>query len=428
MGKFKKVTTRSINSEQGTFGVIEASRYNGLPVANEYNVGIVKLDGVTIKLNANGEIESQVVFEDERMNQHTNNNLIHVSDKDRKNLEILNLHISNKNIHFTSGEKEKLEKAYKHSETEHLTSDKIKSINDHMGDSNVHFDNVEQKDSFLNAMKGSVNKKQGSSFKILITDQSGNVVLSEVDSTVLDNIKELKDPIMSLLARYASKDHEHDNMLTTEKLESHTKNNEVHFADSEKSELVDKVENLSGSVNAMGESLGGVYNRLNRMNSIYTQNKLKIRYIRDNLFNRISKDPKSLSWVNCAIYKDGKNIALTLPITSIITDSGMSVSDEQKLAYLNGNVVDVAFTQADCSGQKGHYFQIDLGSVTNEITHIEVRHKLGDSYETLMEVSEDGENWIPLYDTSINPMYEEDKYGKSHIINFEAYMNLFARA
>lgn len=427
MGKFKNISAESIITEQGIFGEINAKRYNGLPTANEFNFGVVKLDGTSIKLNEDGTISAQLRFEDKNMNEHIANTLIHISEKDRENLETLGFHINNKNIHLTSKEQQIIKDVSLHMKQPHLTEENIDNINSHLNNSNLHFDSIEQKENFIDAMNKTVSKKQEKSFKILITDINKNVVLSEVDSTVLEHLAGIKEPIQDVLERYAEKGHTHDNILTREELTNHTGNNEVHFTGSEKQEIKDSIDNLNGSVIAFGDSLGNVYGRMNKMNQMFTQRKLKIRYIRDTLFNNISEEPKDLSWVNCAIYKDGKNIALELPVEAISTDEGVSITDEQRLAYINGNTDNVVFTQSQCTNGEKHFLQIDLGSVVGGITHVDIRHKKGESYEMLTEVSEDGEVWIPLYDTYFNPMYEEDEYGKTHIINFEAFMKVFTR-
>lgn len=425
MSKFKKMEAEKVESEQGNFGIISAKRFEGLPIASEFNSGIVRLDGKSIKQNEDGTISAQVKFEDEGMNEHIKDSLIHISNVDRDNLEKLKFHMESNNIHITTEEKSTIKRASQHMQLHHLTDEEIKVLDNHLKNGDIHFDSTEQKDSFLNVMANSVNKKQEKSFKILVTDVSKNVVLSEIDSTVLENLIGLTEPIQDLLNKYAGKDHSHSDMLTIDELKKHSEKEELHFIESEKKELLDKVENLNGSLESMGESLGNIYSRLSAMNSLYTQNKLKVRYIRDTLFNRNSDEHKSLSWVNCAVYKNGKNITLDLPVTSVSTN--MEASDEEKLAYINGDTTEIAFTEVDCNCEENHFFQIDLGDVISGITHIDIRHKIGESYEMLVEVSEDGENWVSLYDTYLNPMYEEDEYGKVHIINFEAYMNLFAR-
>lgn len=169
-----------------------------------------------------------------------------------------------------------------------------------------------------------------------------------------------------------------------------------------------------------------------------------VRYIRDWVFGNDFDD--SSSWVSCQVYVDGKNIAqgkqATLiwepevaydennnpieieqvePIISdfrlytdgkLISYTDTSVSDDGSID--EGTIVDptsyitTTFTGKAC-------LEIDLGKIQTDIDYIAVWHDYSEakSYNHYLEVSEDGENWIELFN-SVNGTYVETSDGKTY--------------
>jgi hypothetical protein len=128
----------------------------------------------------------------------------------------------------------------------------------------------------------------------------------------------------------------------------------------------------------------------------------KIRYIRDWLgTNTLSN---SHLWMEIQAF-DGSdtNVALSKTVTGDISTSAdlTKITDGDTTAYVNLTV--------DTSN---HYVTVDLGALY-DIKKIVTFH-IGDGryyYYSMTEVSEDGVNWYPVYDTNVEGTYYETNSG-----------------
>lgn len=82
-----------------------------------------------------------------------------------------------------------------------------------------------------------------------------------------------------------------------------------------------------------------------------------------------------------------------------------------------GYIADIAYGGYDGSVTEPtlSYVQVDLGDVM-DVASIVTKHKVYNnvSYNTKLEVSEDGVEWVCIYDSAINGVYVETSNGKTH--------------
>ncbi|WP_328243376.1 phage tail spike protein [Priestia megaterium] len=134
--------------------------------------------------------------------------------------------------------------------------------------------------------------------------------------------------------------------------------------------------------------------------------RLKVRYVRDWIAG--SDKNTSNHWVELKVFKQGVNLA-----KGITPTSNFSLRDAQ---YATDDVVDSDKYIYGESG-KEQYIQIDLGSVIEDVEYIHTWHYFTTprSYKKhLVDVSEDGQNWIRLYNSERNGSHVETVDG--HIV------------
>ena len=133
----------------------------------------------------------------------------------------------------------------------------------------------------------------------------------------------------------------------------------------------------------------------------------KIRYIRDHLNG--SDTNQYSHWVEIQAYLNDINFALGKPVTS---DSTISYGTPERVTDgdLNTNVY--FETEIDKA-----YVQVDLGQIY-DISEVKVWHYNARTYhETKTEISEDGLEWITIFDSAIEGEYLETPQG--HSITFQ---------
>jgi phage minor structural protein len=135
------------------------------------------------------------------------------------------------------------------------------------------------------------------------------------------------------------------------------------------------------------------------------EGKMKIRYIRDWLNGSTSNTGNH--WVEIkAINGEGQNVALnkTESTYPILTDGSTDTN---------------AYTSP--TGSSGlTWVEIDLGETYDDIDHIHVWHYYADGrtyHDNKVEVSEDGVNWITIFDAALSGEYPETSAGRKHTVN-----------
>lgn len=134
-----------------------------------------------------------------------------------------------------------------------------------------------------------------------------------------------------------------------------------------------------------------------------------IRYIRDWLNGSTSNT--SNHWVEIMAMAGTTNRALSAAVTSNATlSNGARVTD--------GDTNTSNWTGTSTSGLQ--YVQIDLGAVYQDINYIQVWHYNADGrtyHNTKTEISSNGVDWTPLFDSAQTGEYAETSTGRTILVN-----------
>lgn len=183
---------------------------------------------------------------------------------------------------------------------------------------------------------------------------------------------------------------------------------------SDKTDILSEIEKNTTDIKANSEAISARVTKEEfedlSEKSRYRSNPLKFRYIRD--WSRGSSVNSYNHWIEIKAIKDGVNIALNKPVTS---------DDDLK----NGERVtdgEVNNSHAETRGEDGDssFVIVDLEEVYDNIEYIHIWHYFRDNrryYDTKTEVSEDGENWIVIFDSKISGEYDETEEGRAYSIN-----------
>lgn len=148
--------------------------------------------------------------------------------------------------------------------------------------------------------------------------------------------------------------------------------------------------------------------------------KKKFRYIRD--WANGSNSNTSSHWVEIEVYdKDGKNVALNKEVTSShaptagrplsrVTDGDLNRSNYTQLTATSGTA---CWVQVDL-GESLEFEKITVWHFWDISTPVPRRYK-----ETKTEVSEDGINWITIYDSAVSGEYDETPEGQTFEVDIQ---------
>jgi phage minor structural protein len=143
--------------------------------------------------------------------------------------------------------------------------------------------------------------------------------------------------------------------------------------------------------------------------------RLKVRYVR-NYSNGNSVNTGN-HLVELKVMKAGANIAKGILPTS-------SNPDATNLARVTDDIVD--YVQYATLGSGLQYVEIDLGSVVENVEYIHVWNYYSDdrSYnQHMVDVSEDGQNWVRLYNSDKNGTHTESADGFIVAVNSSAILS-----
>ncbi len=132
-------------------------------------------------------------------------------------------------------------------------------------------------------------------------------------------------------------------------------------------------------------------------------NGLGFRYIRDWLNGSTSN--VGSHWVEIKAMRGNENVALNKTVTGTGTTTNIAL-------VTDGNTATDPYDNAGPGGP--HYREVDLGAVYDDIDYLHVWHYWSDGrtyYGTKTEVSEDGVNWIPLFNSALQGTYAETSIG-----------------
>lgn len=151
------------------------------------------------------------------------------------------------------------------------------------------------------------------------------------------------------------------------------------------------------------------------INVAKTFSGVRVRYIRDWL-NGSSANAGD-HWVQIQAFRDGVNLALNKPVTSSSAGTSLAFAT-------NGNTTTGNYAAINAGGLA--WIQVDLGYIAADIDHLMIYHYYGDGrtyYGTKTEVSEDGVNWFPLFDSAASGTYQETSLGKKIYVNPNKVLN-----
>lgn len=137
--------------------------------------------------------------------------------------------------------------------------------------------------------------------------------------------------------------------------------------------------------------------------------KIPVRYIRD--WTAASNANPAAIWSEIKVFRNGENIALgILPTSSVPLLGGTGIITN---GIINPN--EYSFSNAYSTPI---YVDIDLGEIYTDLEAITIWH-YGDGRiftKTKTEVSKDGINWVPIFDSDIEGTYAETAEGHSIIL------------
>lgn len=136
----------------------------------------------------------------------------------------------------------------------------------------------------------------------------------------------------------------------------------------------------------------------------------RVRYIRDYV-NQNTSSTSNL-WIEIKAMVGETNVALNAPVTA----SGTTQSNLERVT--DGDLTSSNFARSDGTGEQ--WVEVDLGEVYDNIDKLHIWHYYSDNrtyYGTRTEVSEDGVNWIVVFDSVVEGEYQESADGKEIPVN-----------
>ncbi len=265
---------------------------------------------------------------------------------------------------------------------------------------------------------------------INIVDDKGNIIDTKSMETILVkntvSLDGLKSEVKDVKTYVGEKNpNEEDSLTLTEKITSISQNADgielrvdsvlvgmdEKIAESEHSiieQVADKisttVENeITGEGSYVNQKADAIENVIGKK----LFEPIKVRYIRDWLSsNNIDDENRFLS---CKVFDEkGINVAANIRPTAY-NNSLDEIKDIDNLSSYTDENIEVDYIyHKDCS-----VLQIDLGIVYKTINTIQVWHYFADNriYDSKLEISEDGMNWVSIYDSSLHGQYEESPLG-----------------
>ena len=191
-------------------------------------------------------------------------------------------------------------------------------------------------------------------------------------------------------------------------------------------EITSQVETVDGKVSEVEQTAEAIKSEVAEKQPIPLTT---IRYIRDWL-NGNTVDNNNY-FVECRVVVDEEDIALGL--TAVAKDSsGANLANQPTniSVYTDDHIIDVGDdgtinTSSYVSTGTGlQCLELDLGTPRADIDYIEVIHYYPDKriYNHKLEISEDGNKWITLYDSEISGGYIESQDGRLYPIS-DGYIN-----
>lgn len=139
---------------------------------------------------------------------------------------------------------------------------------------------------------------------------------------------------------------------------------------------------------------------------------MRARYVRDWCKGNTSNNWNAWSEIK-VILKNGTNIAQGKPVTG----RRAALSSTPYTNVTDGNISTYSNPVSMLTPPESDWVQVDLGAIYYDIDYIQVWHYYQDGrtyYGTKTEISEDGVNWTPVFDSAKSGTYKETAAGKIH--------------
>lgn len=304
--------------------VVSGERFEGLPLANTEQLGVVKIDNETIKLNSNGQIYSLATsngsgYDDEFIIEHISSTNIHLGLSQSNIINESNEHLFNSEVHLNPTIKDKIEKSSEHilKTGIHLTQDNsnniIASVN-HINNNESHV-SINDRDSInsINTHIGNddihITKSEKDKIPTISTHINNNNVHMSTDD---------RESINGLLSLSST-------------IPDHLNNKEAHFLALEKATVLKDIsDNKNAIIDIDVESLRSRMNDLsiNKLDAKnHTVNKLLIT---DNTGSIVYHPTIAANAISTIGHKHVKSEITDFPTIPIVTND---LTDELKLNY-----------------------------------------------------------------------------------------------
>lgn len=195
------------------------------------------------------------------------------------------------------------------------------------------------------------------------------------------------------------------------------------------SALIQKDNEIEAQVENTKDELAFVKVKADNISSTVTKKMdmpfVSIRYIRDWLNG--SSAGSLNHWLECQVSVDGTNIARGL-VPAAKDTTGEPIVSIDNLSYYT----DESINTEDCVTSNGNgqwqCLQLDLEELHRDIDCIRIWHNYtdGHSYNHRLQVSENGSDWITLFDSDIQGTYQESEKGKTYYLNDSSILENFS--
>ena len=294
----------------------------------------------------------------------------------------------------------------------------------------------------VDAVEKSISNEVWKDTVINIVDEEGNVVdTKSIESLLVSNsisLGGLKSEVQDVKTYVGEAPDDGDKSTLTERITLNTQTatsikSQVEYISTY--EIDSKIEKSQNSIiNQMADVIAQtVENKIDGTGSYVNQRAeqiehvvgkklfepVKMRFVRDWLYSN-DKDEEN-RFVECQVINHhGVNVASGIIPTAYDNDLTELTNISNLEIYTNEAINNNYIYNNNCS-----MLQIDLGSVQDEIDTIKVWHYFVDdrTCESKLEISEDGINWITIFDSTVDGHYVETSLGYENTVQSQSLLD-----
>lgn len=302
----------------------------------------------------------------------------------------------------------------------------VKSIRDTMAEHTTSIGTITSKVSEVETMASA--KAEGSTVQQL--SEKVSTMEQDVDGfkTTVSSTYATKEEVETAESTLTQKDTEIEGKVTNNtndisilKLTSEGLKSDVENAKGDASTALQKANGIELQVELNKSDIASLNIKSNEISSVVSHKKdmqiVSIRYIRDWL-NGNSVDTSN-GWVECQVNVGNINIANGLtPIAR--NESGAEISLSSNTSYYTDeNITSEYYVESNNTNAGWECLELDLGEVRKDVDSITVWHFYNDNrtYNHRLQISEDGIDWITLFNSDIQGTYIESYEGKIYYLD-----------